>query len=119
MVKLVIHETRRLNQYEIIDVKLLEVPVSKDNLDGVTYSLNYRIFDKSKGNWKSIIRYDNAHKYKNHKTKHHRHIGIEIIEVKFENLDKLYSELLELRNKLKKERKIHKIDEVDTWEDSK
>ena len=35
------------------------------------------------------------------------------------DLDKLYSELLGLRNKLKKERKIHKIDEVDTWEDLK
>ena len=119
MVKLVIHETRRLNQNEIIDVKLWEVPVTKDNPDGVTYSLNYRIFDKSKGDWKSIIRYDNAHKYKNHKTKHHRHLGNEVTEIRFENLDKLYSELLGLRNKLKKERKIHKIDEVDTWEDLK
>ena len=119
MVKQVIHETRRLNQNEIIDVILWEVPVSIDNPDGVTYSLNYRIFDKKVGDWKSIIRYDNAHKYKNHRTKHHRHIGNEITEIKFENLDILYSELLEIRNKLKKERKIHKIDEVDTWEDLK
>ncbi len=110
MVKLVIHETRRLNQNEIIDVKLWEVPISKDNPDGVTYSLNYRIFDKSKRDWKAIIRYDNAHKYKNHKTKHHLHLGTEVTEIKFDNLDKLFSELLEIKNKLKKERKIHKID---------
>jgi len=119
MIKLVIHETRRLNQNEIIDVKLWEVPVTKDNPDGVTYSLNYRIFDKSKGEWKAIIRYDNAHKYKTYKTNHHRHLGNEVSEIKFDNLDKLYSELLELRNKLRAERKIHKIDEVDSWEDLK
>jgi len=119
MVKLLIHETRRLNKNEIIDAKLWEVPVTKDNPDGVTYSLNYRIFNKKIGDWESIIRYDNAHKYKNHKTNHHRHIGNEVTEIKFENLDKLYSELLVLRIKLKKERKIHKIDEVDKWEDLK
>ena len=119
MVKLVIHETRRLNKNEIIDAKLWEVPVTKENPDGVTYSLNYRIFDKKLGDWKYVIRYDNAHIYKNHKTKHHRHLGSEVTEIKFDNLEKLYSELLELRNKFKAERKIHRIDEVDTWEDLK
>ena len=108
MTKSVIHETRRLEQHEIIDISFWEVPVTKDNPDGVTYSLNYRIFDKDGGRWKSIIRYDNSHKYKNHKTRHHRHIGNKVIEIKFKNVGILYNELLKLREKFKREGKIKK-----------
>ena len=102
MGKLVIRETRRLDENEIIDISLWEVPKTKDNPDGVTYSLNYRIYDKDEGQWKTIIRYDNAHKYKNHKTRHHRHIGDKVTEVKFQDLGSLYEELLELKDKLKR-----------------
>ena len=106
MSKLTIRETRRLDENEIIDISLWEVPITEDNPDGVTYSLNYRIYDKDEGQWKSIIRYDNAHKYKNHKTRHHRHIKDKVTEVKFQDLGSLYEELLQLKDKLKSNGKV-------------
>ena len=117
MAKLIIHEARRLNETEIIDVKLWEVPVTKDDPDGVTYSINYRLFDKNKGKWRSLIRYDNAHRYKNHKSKHRRHVGNNVKEIEFKDLDTLYHDMLRLIQKFKKQKKIDKMLEVKEWEE--
>ena len=117
MAKLIIHEARRLSETEIIDVNLWEVPVTKDDPDGVTYSINYRLFDTNKGKWRSLIRYDNAHRYKNHKSKHHRHVGNDVKEIKFKDLGSLYHDMLRLIQKFKKLKKIDKMLEVEEWEE--
>jgi len=115
MTKLLVHETRRLADNEIVDIIVWAIPVTKEDPDGVSYSINYRKFDENKGRWMALARFDNAHKYKGHKTKHHLHIGHIITEVRFKNIGELYPELLTIIDRLKKEGENEEITEENEW----
>ncbi|MFV9631991.1 MAG: toxin-antitoxin system TumE family protein [Methanosarcinales archaeon] len=62
---------------------------------GVRYSFNYRI--RTKEEWKTLIRFDNAHRIKGHKKRDHKHVfenGAQ--ELEFNTPNELIDELLKL-----------------------
>ncbi len=68
-----IKETRILAEDELIDISITKVKESPLIPHGVKYSFNYRVRSAS-SEWKSIIRFDNAHKVKGHKKRDHKHL---------------------------------------------
>ena len=89
----VIKETRVLAEDEIIDISVTRVPISSDIPHGVRYSFNYRV--KTSSGWKTLIRFDNAHKIKGHDKRDHRHIfENEAQEIEFNSPKELIGELM-------------------------
>jgi hypothetical protein len=93
--EIVIKETRILAEDEIIDISVTRVPVSSDIPHGIRYSFNYRI--RVKEEWKTLIRFDNAHVIKGHSKRDHKHMfENEIQEVCFNSPKELIDELMRL-----------------------
>ena len=89
-----IKETRILAEDEIIDVSITKVKESPQIPYGVKYSFNYRVRFAS-SEWKSIIRFDNAHKVKGHKKRDHKHLfDNQPVELEFISLKHIYNEIL-------------------------
>ncbi|MCX9013700.1 MAG: DUF6516 family protein [Candidatus Methanoperedens sp.] len=68
----VIKETRILAEDEIIDISVTQVPKSSKIPPGVRYSFNYRV--KTGEEWRTLIRFDNAHAVKGHNKRDHKHM---------------------------------------------
>ncbi len=95
MPEIVIKEIRILAEDEIIDISVTRVPVSSDIPHGIRYSFNYRI--RVKEEWKTLIRFDNAHVIKGHSKRDHKHMfENEIQEVCFNSPKELIDELMRL-----------------------
>ncbi|MCD4845676.1 MAG: DUF6516 family protein [Methanosarcinales archaeon] len=91
----VTRETRILAEDEIIDISVIRVPISPEIPHGVRYSFNYRI--RTKEGWKTLIRFDNAHRIKGHKKRDHKHMfENEAQEFEFISPKDLIDELLKL-----------------------
>jgi ferredoxin-fold anticodon binding domain-containing protein len=91
-----IKETRILTEDEIIDISITKVKESPQIPHGIKYSFNYRVKCAS-SEWKSIIRFDNAHEIKGHKRRDHKHLfDNQPAELEFISLKNIYKEILTL-----------------------
>lgn len=91
-----IKETRILTEDEIIDISITKVKESPQIPHGIKYSFNYRVKSAS-SEWKSIIRFDNAHEIKGHKRRDHKHLfDNQPAEFEFRSLKDIYKEILTL-----------------------
>jgi len=91
----VIKETRILAEDEIIDISVTQVSVSSEIPHGVKYSFNYRV--RTRGGWKTLIRFDNAHTIKGHSKRDHKHMfENETQEIDFSGPKELMDELMRL-----------------------
>lgn len=91
-----IKETRILTEDEIIDISITKVKESPQIPHGIKYSFNYRVKSAS-SEWKSIIRFDNAHEIKGHKRRDHKHLfDNQPAELEFISLKNIYKEILTL-----------------------
>lgn len=91
-----IKETRILAEDEIIDISITKVKESPQIPHGIKYSFNYRVKSAS-SEWKSIIRFDNAHEIKGHTRRDHKHLfGNQPAELEFRSLKHIYNEILTL-----------------------
>lgn len=91
-----IKETRILTEDEIIDISITKVKESPQIPHGIKYSFNYRVKSAS-SEWKSIIRFDNAHEIKGHKRRDHKHLfDNHPAELEFISLKDIYKEILTL-----------------------
>jgi ferredoxin-fold anticodon binding domain-containing protein len=91
-----IKETRILTEDEIIDISITKVKESPQIPHGIKYSFNYRVKSAS-SEWKSIIRFDNAHEIKGHKRRDHKHLfDNQPAELEFISLKDIYKEILTL-----------------------
>ena len=89
-----VRETRVLAEDEIIDISITKVEESLQIPHGVKYSFNYRIRLAS-SEWKSVIRFDNAHEIRGHKRRDHKHLfDGQPVEFKFISLKHIYEEIL-------------------------
>lgn len=96
LARVLVSESIKIAYDEVMDIQITEIPPSDLRPHGVKYSLNYRVMN-SRGDWISVIRYDNAHIVKGHKKADHRHIlDREIEEIEFISLEKIYKEILKL-----------------------
>ena len=101
-----IRETRILSEDEIIDISVTQVPISPEIPHGVRYSFNYRI--KMSEGWRTLIRFDNAHKIKGHHKRDHKHMfENDVQEIEFNSPKELIQELLRLIDNNRR-----KIDEI-------
>ena len=92
--RILVKETRILAEDEIIDISITKVNESPQIPHGVKYSFNYRVKSAS-SEWKSIIRFDNAHKVKGHKRRDHKHLfDNQPVEFEFISLKHIYKEIL-------------------------
>ncbi len=88
-------EKRQIAEDEIIDIVLIQVPVSSEIPHGIRYSFNYRV-RTSKG-WKDLIRFDNAHIIKGHHKRDHKHIfEHNTQEIKFSSPEEILNELMKI-----------------------
>lgn len=91
-----IKETRILTEDEIIDISITKVKESPQIPHGIKYSFNYRVKSAS-SEWKSIIRFDNAHEIKGYKRRDHKHLfDNQPAELEFISLKNIYKEILTL-----------------------
>jgi hypothetical protein len=91
-----VRETRVLAEDEIIDISITKVEESLQIPNGVKYSFNYRVKPASP-EWKSIIRFDNAHEIRGHKRRDHKHLfDDQQVEFEFITLKHIYKEILNL-----------------------
>jgi len=101
-----IKETRILAEDEIIDISFTQVPVSSEIPHGVRYSFNYRI--RTSKEWRTLIRFDNAHIIKGHHKRDHKHMfDNDVQEIEFSSPGELIDELMKLI-----EQNRRKIDEI-------
>ena len=78
--KLIVKRTVILSENEKIDIKVWQVPKTKDKPEGIKYSVNYRILKKDE--WISKIRVDNSEG-----KGHHVHIDKKVKEFKFVSIE--------------------------------
>ena len=78
--KLIIKRTVILSENEKIDIKVWQVPKSKDKPEGIKYSVNYRILKKDE--WISRIGVDNSEG-----KGHHVHLDKKVKEFKFVSIE--------------------------------
>ena len=89
-----VRETRVLAEDEIIDISITKVEESPQIPHGVKYSFNYRVKSAS-SEWKSLIRFDNAHEIRGHKGRDHKHLfDDQPAEFEFISLKHIYKEIL-------------------------
>ncbi|MFA4957228.1 MAG: DUF6516 family protein [Candidatus Methanoperedens sp.] len=101
-----IRETRILADDEVIDISVTQVPISSEVPHGVKYSFNYRI--RINEEWRTLIRFDNAHIIKGHHKRDHWHMfENDVQEIEFNSPKELLQELMRLI-----ENNRRKIDEI-------
>ena len=89
-----VREIRVLAEDEIIDISITKVEESLQIPHGVKYSFNYRVKPAS-SEWKSLIRFDNAHEIRGHKGRDHKHLfDDQPVEFEFISLKQIYKEIL-------------------------
>ncbi len=88
--KLIVKRTVILSEIEKIDIKVWQVPKSKDKSEGIKYSVNYRILKKDE--WFSKIRIDNSEG-----KGHHLHIDNKEKEFKFVSIEETIKFILSKR----------------------
>ncbi len=80
---------------DIIEIKIIKVPISTQNLEGISYSLVY-IRDG-----KRILGYDNFEGHKKEGSSHHKHINQQVIPNTFIDEWKLIEDFNEDIEKIK------------------
>ena len=88
--KLIVKRTVILSENEKIDIKVWQVPRTKDKPEGIKYSVNYRILKKDE--WISKIRVDNSEG-----KGHHLHIDNKEKEFKFVSIEETIKYILSKR----------------------
>ena len=88
--KLIVKRTVILSENEKIDIKVWQVPKTKDKPEGIKYSVNYRILKKDE--WISRIRVDNSEG-----KGHHVHIDKKVKEYNFVSIEETIKFVLSKR----------------------